>query len=184
MSHCFDFLCLRLQFKFVITMEEKTFCNSCRGPKANYVCGICSGHTCKSCAEFLGEESFSFMRNPSPDLLHTVYCSQCFDEKVKSTLEDYNDKLERAREVIVFTKDQTKETRLMKRTEKPYSVEDCEDEEEAIMKMSFYAIEDKFNALIDVKFNSKKVVIGSHKKSVWSASAVPLNLDPSKLKDW
>jgi hypothetical protein len=169
----------------VSAAEGSLICKTCRGPKANYQCGVCQGHTCKSCAEFLSDESFAFLRNPSGDLLHSVYCAQCFDEKVKEPLEDYNEKLERAREVIVFTKDQTKETRLMKRTEKPYSVEECADEEEAIMKMSYYAIEDKFNALIDVKFTSRKIIVGSHKKNVWNASAIPLNIDPSTLKgDW
>lgn len=159
-----------------------TVCKSCRKPKANYNCGLCQDAVCKSCAHFLGDESFSYLRVIPEELTHTTYCSNCFDEKVSAPLNDYNETMERARDIIIFTKDQTKQTSWLKRKEDPYHVEDCADEQEAIMKMAFYAAQAKFNAIIDIKLNSKKIIVGSHKKSVWSGTSIPINLDPDKIR--
>jgi hypothetical protein len=107
----------------------------------------------------------------------------CFDDEVAAPLADYQDKLERAKEIIIFTKDKGKVTRLLKRKAEPYKVEDCEDQEEALMKMSFLAVEDNFNCLIDVTLTSRKIIVGSHKKAIWSGQAVPINIDPSKVRE-
>lgn len=159
-----------------------TICKSCLRPKANYECGICHEAVCKSCANFLGEESFSYLKVVPKELTHPTYCPQCFDEKVSGPLSDYNETLERARDIIIFTKDQTKQTSWLKRKEDPYHVEDCADEQEAIMKMAFYAAQDKFNAIIDIKLNSKKIIVGSHKKTIWSGTSIPTNIDPDKIR--
>src|SRR5690606_29196898 len=103
-------------------------CKTCRKPKANYQCGICTEHTCKSCTHFIGEESFSFLNSIPTELSHSTYCSQCFDENVSGPLNAYEATMEQAREVIYFTKDQSKQTSFLKRKEDPDLVENCEDE--------------------------------------------------------
>jgi hypothetical protein len=163
---------------------ELAFCKTCRKPKAPYACGLCGDFICKSCAQFLGEDHFSFLRKIPQELTHTIYCYNCFDDKVAAPLADYNDTMEKAREVMIFTKEQSKLTRLLKRAETPYQVENCADEEEALLKMSFYAIQDKFNTLLDVSFKSKKIIIGSHKKAVWDASAVPIKINPKEVREY
>lgn len=92
--------------------------------------------------------------------------------------------MEQAKEILVFTKEQSKITSRLKRNEDPYLVENCADQEEALMRMSFYAVQGNFNALIDIQYISKKIVIGSHKKAVWSATAVPITVDPSTIRDY
>lgn len=157
-------------------------CKTCRKPKANYQCGICEEHTCKSCSHFIGEESFSFLKVIPKELTHSTYCSQCFDENVSAPLSQYEATMEQAKEVIFFTKEQSKETSFLKRKEDPYHVENCEDEQEAIMKMSFYAAEAGFNALLDIKLTPKKIIVGSHKKTMWSGTSIPTKVDPSKIR--
>ncbi len=157
-------------------------CKTCRKPKANYQCGICTEHSCKSCTHFIGEESFSFLKVIPKELTHSTYCTQCFDEKVSGPLSQYEATMNQAKEVIFFTKDQSKQTSFLKRKEDPYFVENCEDEQEAIMKMSFYAVQAGFNALLDIKLSSKKIVVGSHKKTIWSGTSIPTTIDPSKIR--
>ena len=159
-------------------------CKTCRKPKANFECGLCHEPVCKSCAHFLGEESFAFLKVVPEELSHSSYCTHCFDDKVSAPLQEYDETLEKAREVIIFTKEQSKQTSFLKRKEEPYQVQDCADEEEAIMKMAFYAAQAKFNAIIDIQLKSKKIIVGSHKKSVWSGTAIPVNIDPGEIREY
>lgn len=161
--------------------DTQTFCKSCRKPKAPYICGVCEEHVCKACTQFLSEENFSFLKVIPPELKHNSYCPQCFDEKVSGPLADYEETLEKAREIFIFSKDQTKQTRLVQRKEAPYSVENCEDQEEAVMKMSFWAVKAGFNALVDLQYQHKKIIVGSHKKTIWSATAIPVTIDPKRI---
>lgn len=165
-------------------MSTTEFCKSCRKPKAIYLCGICQENTCKSCTQFLGEDHFSFLKKVPKELSHTNYCPSCFEEKVHEPLDAYNQTMEQARDILIFTKEQSKITSKLKRNELPYQVENCEDQQEALMRMSFFAVQGNFNALIDIQFNSKKILVGSHKKTVWSATAVPITVDPSTIRDY
>jgi len=157
-------------------------CKICKKPKAPYTCGICHENTCKACTQFMGEGSFAFQRVIPPILAHTYYCTNCFDQHVAGPLDDYNQILEKARDIIIYGKDQTRLTRYIKRKEEPYHVDDCVDKEEAVLKMSFYAVEAKFNCLIDVILTSKKVAVGTYKKAVWSGTAVPVTIDPDAIR--
>ena len=163
--------------------NELAVCKTCRKTKAPYTCGLCEDHICKSCTQFLGEDHFSFLRKIPTELTFTTYCYNCFDDKVAGPLADYNETMEKAKEVLVFTKEQSKLTRLLRRVEPPYHVENCDDKEQALMKMSFYAIQDKYNALVDVAFKSKKIILGSHKKSMWEASGVAMNVNPREVRE-
>jgi hypothetical protein len=158
-------------------------CKTCRKPKANFHCGLCAEAVCKNCAEFLEETSFSFLTKVPKELTHTCYCPTCFDEKVSAPLAQYNGTLEKAREIMVFSKDQTKLTGHLKRKEEPYRVENCEDQEEALMRMSFYAVQGNFNTLLDVEYKSKKIIVGSHKKTIWDATAIPITIDPKEVRE-
>lgn len=163
-------------------MTEIVQCKTCRKPKAPYSCGLCHDHMCKAHAQFL-TENFSALRKEVPETLkHSTYCIPCFDDQIAAPLADYNEKMEKARDVIIYSKEQSKLTRLIKRKTDPYKVENCEDEQEALMKMSFYAVEDGFNCLIDVQFQTRKIISGSHKKTMFAASGVPVTIDPDTIR--
>jgi hypothetical protein len=156
-------------------------CKTCHKPKANYACGICEEPICKTCTEFL-TETFSFLKKVPVELTHSSYCTVCFDQSVRAPLDAYNETMEAAKEIIIYSKEQSKLTRGLKRLEDPLKVENCEDEEEALMRMSFDAVKMNFNALIDVQFKTSKIIIGSHKKTMVSATAVPVTLDPTQIR--
>lgn len=158
-------------------------CKTCKKPKAPYLCGLCEEHVCKGCAQFLGEEAFSFLPVVAPELKHPCYCYNCFDDKVSAPLNAYNETMEKAQDIIIYGKDQTKLTRYLKRKEDPYKVDNCIDSNEAVMRMAFMAAQNNFNCLIDVTLvNSKKHLSGSHTKSMWSGTAIPITIDPNEIR--
>src|SRR5690606_7818861 len=110
--------------------------------------------------------------------------SQCYDEKVAGPFAEYNAIMEKAKEVIVFTKDRAKLTGHLKRKEDPVVVEDCEDEDETLMRLAFFAAQEDFNCILDVKITNKKIIVGSHKKTIFSGSAIPITIDPSKVREY
>lgn len=162
--------------------ETQHLCKTCRKPKAPYQCGLCHDFMCKSCTQFLTED-FSAMRKPIPEFLrHPSYCMNCFDDKVAEPLSTYNETMEKARDIIIYSKEQAKLTRFVNKKAEPYHVEGCEDEEAALMKMSFYAVEDGYNCLVYVQFQNKKLIVGSHKKTLVNATAIPANIDPTQIR--
>lgn len=164
-------------------MNLTPVCKTCRKPKANFQCGICQEHVCKSCAQFLND-SFSFLKKIPADLGHSTYCTNCFDEKVAGPLEAYNTTMEAAKEVMVFTKDQIKSTAHLKRREEPVTVEHCEDEQETMVRLAFFAAEKHFNCLLDVDISHRKIIVGSHKKTVFSGTAIPTTIDPKAVREY
>lgn len=162
-------------------MTTPALCTTCKKPKAPYNCELCQEPSCKACAHFLGEETFSFMKVVPEELKHTTYCSNCFDDKVAAPLAEYEETMEKAREVIIFFKNQGKLTRFLKRKEDPYKVVDCADQEDALMRMSFFAVQSNFNALIDVEITNRKVKVGTYLKGVVDGSAIGIQIDPNSL---
>src|ERR1035437_2303760 len=97
-------------------------CSSCQKQKAVLECGLCHAVLCKKCTQFLDEDSFSFLKS-IPEELTFNYCTTCFEGKIRPQLDAYNEDMERAKDIVIFYKAQSKETRLMKRSEKPFKVE-------------------------------------------------------------
>ncbi len=162
-------------------MSKLPNCLTCHKPKANLHCALCNEAICKYCAQFIDENGFSFLRKIPAELTHTTYCTNCFDSHVSQAYNDYNDKLEKAKEVNIFYKNEGKATRLIKRKEEPYKVENCVDRDEALMKMSFWAIEDGFNSLVDIELKSKKTIVNTYVTISWTGSAVPITLSQDDL---
>lgn len=148
-------------------------CCSCFSPKANLVCGACNQKVCKKCAHFQEEGKFSFLPTVPAELKHLVYCTQCFDSIVAAPLEEYEQTMEKAKQINVFFKEQGKESRLLSRRADPIEVKECDDREETLMRLAFLAAQQDFDAIIDVDLSSKKVRVGGYQTLVWSGSAVP-----------
>lgn len=160
---------------------SKATCESCSKPKAQYNCGICDCSICKSCAEFTDESTF-FYATQLPDFLQkNVFCLQCYTEKVDGEIQKYNETVEQAKNIMIFTIDQAKETRLVKRLELPYQFTDMPDPEEIEMKMAYLAVLAGYNAVIDVELVSKKVRTGSYQTAMWSGTGIPAHVIVEKL---
>lgn len=73
----------------------------------------------------------------------------------------------------VYEKSQTKESRLLKRTEKPVEIANCSDYQDVLMKLAVKAAQKGFNCLVDVQASSKKIKNGSYTTVTWSGSGIP-----------
>ena len=163
------------------SVMEKSTCCTCQKPKATLECGVCKDSVCKNCAQFLDEESFSFLAQIPADLAHSTYCIPCYDSKVATELEAYNEIMEQAKDIHVFEKDQGKETRFFKRLEKPVTVENCPDREETLLRLAFFAAKGGFNTIIDVNVHSAKVRSGSYQTLKWTGYGIPTTVDERRL---
>src|SRR5262245_17910625 len=122
-------------------------CSTCNSSKSPLVCGLCQAELCKSCTEFIDEERFSFLPKVPEHLKHTSYCGPCFSEKVAPEILNYDETMERAKGILVFERTQGKETRLVRRQERPVQVADCKDHDETIMRLAFRAVQANYNAI-------------------------------------
>ena len=160
---------------------EKSVCSNCQKSKAALSCGICESIICKYCAQFLEEETFSYLPEIPADLSHSVYCQTCFQDKVEGALQAYNHDLESAKEILVFFKNQGKETRLIKRLEDPIQVENCLDHKDVVMRLAFLAVKAKLNGIVDIVVTSEKVRTGSYQTLKWKGIGVPAHIRADKL---
>lgn len=156
-------------------------CADCQKTKAPLSCGLCAKSLCKSCTQFLEEESFSFYLSLPAVLRHQSYCLQCFSQSVQPELDRYEELMVQAREILVFEKSQSKETRLIRRDENPVRVNDCIDRDEAVLRLAFQTVQKGYNAIIDMDLVGKKVIRDGYQKTYWSGTAIPTQVSENKL---
>lgn len=101
------------------------------------------------------------------------YCPQCFETRVRPEIEAYEQKLERARNMNVFLKKQGKEVVHLRRAQFPVKVENCEDRDEAILRLAFLAAEEGYDTIIGVDLTTTKVRDNSYQKTLWSGVGTP-----------
>lgn len=147
-------------------------CTSCQKTKAPYVCGLCRASVCKTCVQFVETDEFSFYQKVPDVLSHGAYCLTCFDEKVSPEIARYHRLINEAKQVNVYTTTQTKETRLMKRTEKKLKAE-CWDKDEALLRLGFLAAQNGFDTLIDVDVVYEKMRDHAYQKTKWTSVGIP-----------
>lgn len=86
-----------------------------------------------------------------------------------------------AKEVLVYLKKQSKETRLISRREDWIEIKDVVDHDEAILRLAFFAAEQGFNAVIDIEVHSEKIKNGSYTTMKWKSKGVPAHVDADRL---
>lgn len=160
---------------------ETSSCTSCQKPKAQLQCVLCHEAVCKKCAHFLDEGTFSFAAKAPEALQHGVYCNTCFEQHVRSALENYNMDMERAKDIAVFSKSQTKETQHIRRSADKLVVENCVDRDETLLRLAFMAVQLKYNAVLDIELTAKKVKKDGYQTSIWRGTGIPVQLDERKL---
>jgi hypothetical protein len=120
-----------------------------------------------------------------PDLAtslpHSAYCPTCFDNHVAPIAAVYDQTVEKAKDILVYERSQGKETRFLKRTEKPVRVERCLDRPEALLRLAFYAAAAGYNGLIDVDIKSEKIRNGPYQTTLWSGTGIPTQIESRKI---
>lgn len=150
--------------------------------KRPFECLLCAASLGKREVEFVDENTFSFLAVPPASLSIGSYCPGCFDAHVRPEMDAYQRKLEQAKNVNVFFASQSKESRFVRRIEKPVTVKNCQDRDEAILRLAFLAVEANKNSLVDVDLSSTKIRNGSWQSSLWSGQAIPTDIDEGSLQ--
>lgn len=160
---------------------DRLTCVLCTKNKTALRCDSCGDVSCKNCVHFIDEDHFEMVVLLPEELKNKTFCMNCYNQGIDEKVSRYFEVVEKAKNVNVFTKTQTKETRKIKRVEDPVKVLECDDKEEALLRLAFLAADKGFDMVIDVEMNSKKIGEGkSYKKLVWSATGVPV--DPNIKK--
>lgn len=131
-------------------------CVSCRSSKAPCLCQNCNAFLCKKCVQTLDSDAFSFLKELPVELSYRSYCGQCFDEFVQPKLNEVEEALDRAKQVLVYFTTQRKSIPLIKRSKEALRVDDCADRDETILRLGFFAAQQKFNAIVDVDVVAEK----------------------------
>jgi hypothetical protein len=164
-----------------LPMSEAAVCVQCQKPKAHLSCGICQETICKKCAEFIDDDTFAYMNQVPEVLLHSCYCHNCFEKKVRSHIDEYQMDIEKAKDVFVFYRSQGKETSQFKRTQLSFQVEDCLDEADTLMRLAYQTVKADCNAIIDVNVQGKKVRDHAYQTTRWQGTGNPTQVDAEKL---
>lgn len=157
-------------------------CSHCRKPKATLSCGVCQEDLCKTCAEFLDAATFSFLPEIPASLGHTYYCPTCFSSEVEPKRAEYDEIMERAREVYIFFTTQRKPLPILMSSKQRVRVLTCEDRDETILRLAFLAAQQGYNGVIQTEVKSEKIRNQAYEKTAWSGSGLPANLDAQKLE--
>jgi hypothetical protein len=161
--------------------QTNSGCAQCGKDKAPYNCGICKDALCKSCVQFLEEGAFQYMTHRPEKLSSNCYCNSCFNTDVSQALASYEENYTKAQEILVFDKSQSKETRFVKRFEKPLVVPEGLDQHDITMRLAYMAAEKGYNSIVDVDIKAVKVRDGSYQTTAYSGKAIPANVSDRKL---
>lgn len=151
-------------------------CSICNASKAPNTCRACDSAVCKNCLEFVSDETFEFADFNESNSPIGSYCSSCYTTEIVPKLDLYNEILERAKEVTIFSYDQGKETRLIKRSDFKMKIDECEDKDALIMRLAYIAAKAGYNTLVDMDLVYTKVRDGSFKLANWSGTATAANV--------
>jgi hypothetical protein len=162
-------------------MSENT-CAACRRPKATIQCEACEDWNCKSCAELLDETAFSFLAKVPEELKHSRYCQHCWQMHVEPALEDYQQKMQAAKDVFIFFTTQKKPIPVLSKEKDQIRVENCEDRDETILRLAFKAVEAGCNAVVETNVISEKVRNAGWQKTAWKGSGFAATVDGEKIE--
>jgi hypothetical protein len=160
---------------------SKENCTTCGKTKSMLCCEVCAVSVCKNCAQFIDEDTFTFLDTKKPEMALTTFCNTCFDQHISPDLISYNETTEAAKNVSIYFNHQGKETRLMKRIDILFTVSNCADRDEVLMRLGFKAVQAGYNAVIDVNLVGTKVRLGSYQTSTYNATGIPTNLRPETI---
>lgn len=162
-------------------MSEKT-CAACRRPKANIQCEACEDWNCKSCAELLDQDAFSFLTKVPPELKHTRYCQHCWQMHVEPARDDYQQKMEEAKGVFIFFTTQKRLIPVLSKEKEQIRVDNCTDRDETILRLAFQAVEAGCNAVVEAEVVSAKVRNAGWQKTAWRGSGFAAKVDGEKIE--
>ena len=156
-------------------------CISCRSQKVSLECESCHEPLCRDCKQFLREGTFSFLAKLPDELSFTNYCALCFSTHVDPALTAYEENMELARKAYFFFKTQKRHLPVLKRARVQTKIESCEDRDETILRLAFFAVTEGYNAVIEAEVHSEKIRMGVYQTTRWHGVGVGAQVDQVKL---
>lgn len=154
---------------------EKAECIVCCKNKTAMLCDSCAQPSCKRCCYYVDAAAFEYLSYLPENIQNKVFCPNCYNDNISKELIEYEEILTRAKNLDIYIKKQSSETRLMRRISKPIKVDNCGDEKDALMRLAFKAAQLGYRTIVDVDLKAKKVGQGSYIKKVWSGFAIPID---------
>lgn len=161
---------------------EKASCAICRKPRAQVRCGICEDDLCTSCAIFLDESTFAMRAEVAPQLKHSYYCQACHSQQVEPAIEEYEQVLEAAKGVYIFSTERKRPVQTLRKDKQAIEVNECEDRNEVFLRLGFQAHEKGYNAVVEAEVTPVKIRNGGHHRTVWKGKGFPAEVDAEKLE--
>ena len=138
-------------------------------------CDDCDCLSCKHCSFIIDGEVFELVSLLPDSIKDKAFCPNCYNDKYGAIFEEQLEILERAKDVNVYSKIQTKETRLIRRIHKPIHIKECEGREETLLRLAFLAAKEGYDTLVDVDLTTQKIGTKSYIRLLWNGVAVPVD---------
>ena len=158
-------------------------CIFCDSEKANWTCENCNNTICKKHLSKLNPEDYSIKSlNPPKVFSQTTFCIDCFESIVQPEIEIFNEQLEKAKNVGIWTENYRGKLPITKKALKPIQFKDFTDKKDLILALAFRAIEMGFNGVIELKWKSSKVRKNEYQKMIWEGQGLPVELPEEWLE--
>ncbi|MBC7384530.1 MAG: hypothetical protein H7301_00020 [Cryobacterium sp.] len=172
---------MRLRRPVLSCAVMENLCETCRTPDVSTACQLCEKQLCEDCVLAPPNGTFSLQEKVDPELVHSVYCRFCYDEKVEPEVLRYDENKAKAENVYIFFTTQRKEIPLIKHSKLTVKVQNCADRDETILRLAFIAAEKGFNAVIDTEVVYAKKRDHAYQTTAWSGHGSPAAVDEEKL---
>lgn len=157
-------------------------CQLCAAPKTTNTCEACAAEICKNCVVFNNPEGYQFHPAPPESLKPKIFCADCFERDAAPLLAEYNEVMERAREVQIISRFFRGPIPLIKQARVPTTVDNHTDEKEATLHLAFLAAWEKFDTVIKFEATPTKVRNHGYQRMSWKATGLFVNLDHRRFR--
>ena len=124
----------------------------------------------------MGSDFFSFLKLVPPELTHPTYCGSCFDQHVAVAKSSYLEVMALADKVVIFYKKE-RNVPVSRQSKTQLQIKDCLDRDETLLRLAFFAAQQKFNAVIHVELVPEKIRINGYQRTHWHATGFPAMLE-------
>lgn len=164
-----------------MSQTTKQTCIFCHLQRQTVRCGVCENPVCRSCALHVSRADFELFDELDATLLHPDYCPTCYDSTVALAKAQYDEIVERAKQVHYWPKSYRGAVPILKKSQVKLRVANVTDEKLALLKLAVEASRSGFNALIHGEISARKVRNHGYQKMLWSGSAMAATIDESKV---
>lgn len=157
-------------------------CVLCLQPKTVRECAECRRALCRDCVRYLEKEEYRFHPKPPKAFQNRQFCMDCYAELIEPELARYRETAKRADDVILIRKSYKGFVPVLQRAKEATVVRRHADKRDALEHLLFLAAWNGYDAITEFETEAKKIRNHAWEKREWSASALPVKLDPKRFR--